>query len=801
MFDVAKRKCPEDLKILIIFSLISVIFILIPPLNQTPLRVIFGIVLLLFIPGYAFILALFPKKDDLSGIERFTLSIGFSIAILVFDGFFITIIQWQLRPNSISISIFLITLILLIVTYFTRTRLLESEQYSFSYKDFIQSIQSNNVVNDDELFIKPEKKRQFNIRYGKKRHFFKENAVLKNRQDIVPPELEKALILGLIISIIIASGMLVYAKITDEDETFTAFYILGNNGMAENYPSTAYLGRSTIVTVGIENYEGVDVNYTLQMRLDGDVLEEMIIPVKSDDKWIGNISYIPSQIIYDRSKLEFVIFKENIFGLPYRSVHLWLSHEYSSDQLEIDMELLGSAYIPTINNSDMESDTGWKIYSTNGNVTGNYIENHIGYSSRAYVFNNEYKGTILEWGSQYHWMEQNVTSNRDGIAILSFFVMDTYSSDIESETQFKQILINGVLIWQDDVGGDEGWQHINIPVSLTTGNNTLILRFKQNGHSEVYPVEILWDNLILQPLSTISESITTDHNDFSLPTSKVLTLPEYVNSTDFTVEWNGVDIGSGISHYSIDYSKDNATWYNWLLKTENTSAMFMGSSSNTYYFRSKSMDNADNMEIEHIGFDAKTTIDVTPPTIALDISPNPSSGLTKLTVISSEPLAELECLVTPTNYNTGADSIQMVSSNGITWTGKYTVRVSSDHLVEVIGKDLVYNEETNFGTILGDITLDDFTIQVTPNPTSIGTLTIKVIPSVALKSNPSIIVKDGSSRTISLSSPTISDGEYTYTATINSATREGKGTVTVIGYTLDSTRVTGSSTFVIDITP
>ena len=36
---------------------------------------------MLFLPGYALIATLFPRKDDLDGIERIALSFGLSIAI------------------------------------------------------------------------------------------------------------------------------------------------------------------------------------------------------------------------------------------------------------------------------------------------------------------------------------------------------------------------------------------------------------------------------------------------------------------------------------------------------------------------------------------------------------------------------------------------------------------------------------------------------------------------------------------------------------------------------------------------
>ena len=45
-----------------IFVVISVVFIVVPPLNTTPIRIIVGFPLVLFLPGYSLICALFPKK-------------------------------------------------------------------------------------------------------------------------------------------------------------------------------------------------------------------------------------------------------------------------------------------------------------------------------------------------------------------------------------------------------------------------------------------------------------------------------------------------------------------------------------------------------------------------------------------------------------------------------------------------------------------------------------------------------------------------------------------------------------------
>ena len=72
-----------DLVIVLILTFLSMPFILIPPLNEiSPVRIILGLPLVLFLPGYSLIATLFPRKDDLDGIERIALSFGLSIAFV-----------------------------------------------------------------------------------------------------------------------------------------------------------------------------------------------------------------------------------------------------------------------------------------------------------------------------------------------------------------------------------------------------------------------------------------------------------------------------------------------------------------------------------------------------------------------------------------------------------------------------------------------------------------------------------------------------------------------------------------------
>jgi uncharacterized membrane protein len=71
-----------DLALVIFLTLLCIPFVLIPPLNETLVRLILGLPLVLFLPCYSLIATLFPRKDDLDGIERVALSFGLSIAIV-----------------------------------------------------------------------------------------------------------------------------------------------------------------------------------------------------------------------------------------------------------------------------------------------------------------------------------------------------------------------------------------------------------------------------------------------------------------------------------------------------------------------------------------------------------------------------------------------------------------------------------------------------------------------------------------------------------------------------------------------
>ena len=69
------------LNLLVVGLIAAVIF---SPSNVP--RIILGLPFLLFFPGYTLVVALFPKKEGISALERIALSFGMSIPVVALIG-------------------------------------------------------------------------------------------------------------------------------------------------------------------------------------------------------------------------------------------------------------------------------------------------------------------------------------------------------------------------------------------------------------------------------------------------------------------------------------------------------------------------------------------------------------------------------------------------------------------------------------------------------------------------------------------------------------------------------------------
>ena len=119
-----------DLALVILFTFLCILFVVIPPLNEiSPIRIIFGLPLVLFLPGYSLIAALFPRKDDLDGIERIALSFGLSIAITPLLGLALNYTPFGIRLSPVLIVLSVFTIALAIGAYIRRAMIPEEDRF------------------------------------------------------------------------------------------------------------------------------------------------------------------------------------------------------------------------------------------------------------------------------------------------------------------------------------------------------------------------------------------------------------------------------------------------------------------------------------------------------------------------------------------------------------------------------------------------------------------------------------------------------------------------------------------------
>ena len=279
-------KLPSDILIILIWTVITFIFVIIPYLSEGLIRTVLSIPMVLFIPGYVLIAALFPEKDDLAGIERLALSFGLSIAVVPLLGMVLNF-TIGIRLITILITLCLYTVALLVIAAYRRERLPENERFSVPFHRVYELV--------DEEFNAPR---------------IKTDRILTG---------------VLLFSIALAIGMIFFVIITPKiGERFTEFYILGSEGKTQDYPLVLKYNSPATILVGVVNHEYVPVNYTVRIALDKELLTDTWFSLDHNTTWEKNMTFVPNKNGTDR-KLEFWLFKEDNFTAPYRELHLWVN--------------------------------------------------------------------------------------------------------------------------------------------------------------------------------------------------------------------------------------------------------------------------------------------------------------------------------------------------------------------------------------------------------------------------------------------------------------------------------------------
>jgi len=308
-----EHEFPADLALVIVWLVAGIAAIYLPILNETPIRIVLALPVVLFIPGYCLIAALFPKDGDIGLIERLMLSIGVSIAVVTLIGLGLNFTPWGIRLDPIIISLTFFTYVMILVALYQRALLPVEEQFRIPFSAIAGRI----------------------------------------RREIIPPgergvDRVLSVVLMLVMITVVIGTVYVIVAPKEGGERFTEFYLLGEKQMAQDYPDQIIAGQNYPMYIGVGNQENQDMVYTIETWLLRTEFNNVtntshIIAMDPNDHVSFTLAHNATTIIpYNMSlkktgynRVEFLLFNDSVPGLEvtgsdrinasYRDLHLWVT--------------------------------------------------------------------------------------------------------------------------------------------------------------------------------------------------------------------------------------------------------------------------------------------------------------------------------------------------------------------------------------------------------------------------------------------------------------------------------------------
>jgi uncharacterized membrane protein len=281
-----------DLKLVLAFILVAVLVIYLPFVSETMARPAVGILMLLFVPGYSLIAALFPGKSDLGRMERVALSLGLSIAVSSLIGLALNYTPWGIRIDPLVICLSVFAIICVSIANMRRHVTSEGERFTMTRGSISRSIRGY-------LFHESESR------------------------------LDRALSIMLVAVVIVSIALTIYViSVPKHGEVFTEFYILSSSDRSDNYPVQYYVGETKPIVIGVVNHEYRNVTYDLRVTL-GDVanlttLYAGNLTLVGEQRWEQKVNLTPDRIGTDM-RMDFLLYADGNMTSPYRDLHLWVN--------------------------------------------------------------------------------------------------------------------------------------------------------------------------------------------------------------------------------------------------------------------------------------------------------------------------------------------------------------------------------------------------------------------------------------------------------------------------------------------
>jgi len=220
-----EQEWPEDLVLVEIWLAASIATTYLP----IQVRYVLIISLVLFIPGYCILSALFPKIDDIGFAERIEFSFGISIALVFLIGLGMNFTSGGFLLDAFELLLLVVAVIMVPVAFYRRASLPSKLRFRMPFSRIGDTIH-------ERLF---------------------------------PPgsaRVNRLLSIILVLVIFVAMTTIVYVIASPkESEHFSEFFLLGENRMADDYPNQITAGLNYPMFVGVGNHEYRNMTYTIEM--------------------------------------------------------------------------------------------------------------------------------------------------------------------------------------------------------------------------------------------------------------------------------------------------------------------------------------------------------------------------------------------------------------------------------------------------------------------------------------------------------------------------------------------------------
>lgn len=253
------------------------------PIPLAAVRLLLGMTLLLFCPGYALQAALFPRRNGPDGVERLALSVGISLALVPLLALILDQLPWGIRLGTVLAVEVGVTLLATVLAWVRWHSLPPDDRWEWTVP---------------WAFANPSRFHPRFWLYG---------------------GLMGVLALDLLL-------LLMVIRLAGIGEPVTEFYLSGPGGLATDYPYRGVVGEPVTVTVGIVNGEEMTMEYRLEV-VDGDHLLGQAGPIRLDAgaAYEGPVPFTPARA-GDRVRVAFLLYRNGL-PVPYRTLWLWLRVE------------------------------------------------------------------------------------------------------------------------------------------------------------------------------------------------------------------------------------------------------------------------------------------------------------------------------------------------------------------------------------------------------------------------------------------------------------------------------------------